>query len=393
MTESVSRRTMRYDRIPYLIMFKDPTPYKDTYAGEMGKTVLKSHLLRPVDCPSDTVVLFMHPIGGGEYLPMPTALAKAGHHVIYCQSRYPSNDTALIMEKVVVDMGACIRDAKERLGYKKVVLAGWSGGGSLSALYQSQAENPTIIETPAGEPPNLVDADLIPADGMMFVTGHRGRAHTLTEWLDASILDELDPSKRCPELDIYNPENPNQVPYSAEFVARYRQAQIDRNRRITGWVKAKLAQLREAGRPYDEFGFVVHGTMADPKWLVPAIDPNDRKPRWCFLGDPEVDNNSAVGIARFCTLRSWLSQWSYDETRADGFACAQHISKPTLVVNNTADDAVPPSHAQGYYDAIPHENKRLVHIEGANHYYFGQPELLAQSVAVCSAWLKGRDLA
>jgi len=43
MTESVSRRTMRYDRIPYLIMFKDPTPYKDTYAGEMGKTVLKSH--------------------------------------------------------------------------------------------------------------------------------------------------------------------------------------------------------------------------------------------------------------------------------------------------------------------------------------------------------------
>ena len=393
MTESVTLRAGRYDRIPYLIMFKDPTPYKDTYAGEMGKTVLKSHLLKPVDCPSDTVVLFMHPIGGGEYLPMPTALAKAGHHVIYCQSRYPSNDTALIMEKVVVDMGACIRDAKERLGYKKVVLAGWSGGGSLSALYQSQAENPTITETPAGEPPNLVDADLIPADGMMFVTGHRGRAHTLTEWLDASILDELDPSKRDPELDIYNPENPNQAPYSVEFLARYRQAQIDRNRRITAWVRAKLAELREAGRPYDEFGFVVHGTMADPKWLDPAIDPNDRKPQWCFLGDPEVVNNSAVGIARFCTLRSWLSQWSYDDTRADGFACARQISKPTLVVNNTGDDAVPPSHAQGYYDAIPHENKRLVHIEGANHYYFGQPELLAQSVAVCSGWLKEQDLA
>ena len=30
------------------------------------------------------------------------ALAKAGHHVIYCQSRYPNNDSALIMEKVAI---------------------------------------------------------------------------------------------------------------------------------------------------------------------------------------------------------------------------------------------------------------------------------------------------
>ena len=39
-------------------------------------------------------------------------------------------------------------------------------------------------------------------------------------------------------------------------------AQIARNRRITGWVKDKLAELRAAGRPQDEFAFVVHGTMA-----------------------------------------------------------------------------------------------------------------------------------
>jgi len=42
--------------------------------------------------------------------------------------------------QVVLDLAACIRYCKEKLGYRKIVLAGWSGGGALSALYQSQAE-------------------------------------------------------------------------------------------------------------------------------------------------------------------------------------------------------------------------------------------------------------
>ena len=37
----------------------------------------------------------------------------------------------------------------------------------------------------------------------------------MTEWLDASILDESDPSARDPELDLYNPDNPNQPPVAA----------------------------------------------------------------------------------------------------------------------------------------------------------------------------------
>lgn len=41
---------------------------------------------------------------------------------------------------MVLDLGACIRHLKERLGYKIVLLAGWSGGGSLSCFYQAQAE-------------------------------------------------------------------------------------------------------------------------------------------------------------------------------------------------------------------------------------------------------------
>ena len=83
------------------------------------------------------------------------------------------------------------------------------------------------------------------------------------------ILDESDPSKRDPDLDLYNPDNPNQPPHTAEFLGRYREAQVARNRRITMWVKEKLAKLSEDGRPDDEFAFVVHGTMADPPLAGP----------------------------------------------------------------------------------------------------------------------------
>lgn len=383
-----ARQQYEYQRIAYLILYKEQAAFKDTYAGEIGTVALKAHLLKPIDRPSKTVLIFMHPIGGGEYLPMPNALARAGHHVIYCNSRYPGVDYALIMEKVALDLGACIRDARERLGYEKVVLAGWSGGGSLSAFYQAQAERPTVVCTPAGEPPDLTRAGLIPADAVMFLAAHVSRAHTLTEWLDASILDESHPEVRDPELDLYSAANPNQPAYQASFVAYYRQRQIERNRRITAWVKGKLAALRSRGRPTAEHAFVVQGTMADPRWLDPAIDPNDRQPGWCFLGEPRVVNDSPIGLARYSSLRSWLSQWSYDDSNADGVRSAASISVPVLVIGNTADDACTPSHTHRLFDAISHQRKTLREIKGANHYYFGQKEQQAESAAVITEWLR-----
>ena len=337
----------------------------------------------------------MHPIGGGAYLPMINALARAGHHVIYCNSRFRGTDSALLMEKVVQDLGAAIKDAKDRLGYAKVVLAGWSGGGSLSMFYQQQAQHPTVTASPSGDGPDLTTLGLIPADGIMLLAAHISRHGTLTEWLDASILDESDPTRRDPELDLYNPDNPNQPPYSAEFLARYRQAQIDRNRRITAWVKGKLAELRAAGRPDDEFGFVVHGTMADPRWLDPAVDPNDRTPGTCYLGDPAVVNMSPVGLARFCSLRSWLSQWSYDDANGDGVECGRDIAVPALVIGNLADDACTPSHTRRLFEAIGNPDKEMYEIAGANHYYSGpdQRETLAKAVGIVTDWLVRHDFA
>ncbi|MGV9711548.1 alpha/beta hydrolase [Gordonia sp. NPDC003424] len=380
-----------YERIPYLVVFDDHSAYRDTYGGVTESVVLESYLLKPKGVPSDTVIIFMHPIGGGAYLPMTNALPRVGHHVIYCNSRYRGVDSALIMEKVVQDLGACVKDARERLGYTNVVLAGWSGGGALSLYYQQQARHATVTRTPAGEYPDLTELDLPAADGMMLLAAHVSRHGTLTEWMDPSILDENDPSKRDPELDIYNPNNPNQAPYTPDFLDRYRAAQIDRNRRITAWVKEQLDDLRGRGEPLMERGFIVHGTMADPRWLDLTLDPNDRKPG-CYLGDPRIVNMGPVGLARFTTLRSWLSQWSYDDANGDGPRCAADLAVPTLVIGNSADNACTPSHTHRLFDAVGYHDKTMHTIDGATHYYSGREQIpyLRQAVNTISEWLGER---
>lgn len=387
------RTRIEVETIPYPLVFSEQAAFKDTYGGVEGVVVCESYLSRPVGVPSDTVIVFMHPVGAGAYLPMVRALARRGHHVIYCNSRYRS-DSALIMEKVLLDLGACVRDARERLGYERVVLGGWSGGGALSLYYQEQAERPTVTATPAGDGPDLTAAGLQPADAILLLASHHSRHSVLTSCMDPSVRDESNPDDRDPALDLYGPDAP-QPPYDRDWLAAFRAAQVARNRRITEWVREQLAALRASGRPNHERGFVVHGTMADPAVLDGTIDPNGRTVGESFLGDPRVVNDGPIGLARFTSLRSWLSQWSYDEALGDGLRAAGNISIPALVVSNGADNVCLPSMATATYDAIAHDDKALHVVEGATHYYIGddQRPKLAEAVEVCTTWLADHGLA
>ena len=62
--------TYTYDRIPYIVVFANTTGTRDVYGGVAELVVMESYLLKPRNKPSDTVVVFMHPIGGGAYLPI-----------------------------------------------------------------------------------------------------------------------------------------------------------------------------------------------------------------------------------------------------------------------------------------------------------------------------------
>lgn len=377
-------------REAYGFVHADKSRLKEVYGGPTGQVFIECMRLKPETGDSKTAIVFSHPIGGGAFLPLVTALARAGRHVLYCNPRYRGNDSALIMEKCVLDLGACIADAKTRFGYEKIVLGGWSGGGSLSMFYQDQATRPTITTTPAGDEVDLVGAHLQPADGVMLLAAHIGRSVTMTEWLDPSILDEDKPFERDRHLNIYAAGCPNEPPYSEDFVAEFRAAQIARNRRITGRAKAELAALKAAGTPDAERCFVVQGTMSDVRWLDPAQDPSDRRPGTCYLGDPRIANDGPVGLGRFTTLRSWLSQWSFDESRANGLINGSQVKCPSLVINNTADLACTPSHAQRLYEALGSADKTLVHIKDADHYYAERKDLLPTAVATVGGWLDER---
>jgi dienelactone hydrolase len=379
----------KYQRRPYLVVSQEPAVRKDVYGSIDDHVVRQAQLLRG-ERDSNTVVLAMHPVGSPAYLPLFPELARTGIHVIGCANRYSVGDAALQMENVLLDLGACIRDAKERLGYQKVVLAGWSGGGSPMMGYQAEAEKPSITRTAAGEPTLLADTELPSADGVLLLAAPRSRHRLLTDFLDASITDELEPERnRDIEFDLYHPDNPNQPPYTPEFLAAYRERQRARSHRITEFARAKLAAFQAAGRPHDEHAFVVHGTMADPRWLDPTVEPNGRRPGWSYLGDPSVANTSPGALLRFTTARSWLSQWSLDAAQVDAADAAPRVSKPVFILRNGCDDAVPVSHPQQVYEAIGHQDRELVELADANHYFSGtdQRSHLATAADLVHNWL------
>ena len=136
--------------------------------------------------------------------------------------------------------------------------------------------------------------------------------------------------------------------------------------------------------------------MADPRWYDLTLEPNDRPTAGrCFLGDPAVANNAPAGLARFCTLASWLSQWSIDESNADGVVHIQRTSKPVLVVENTADDAVPASHSTAMFEAArsgASSSVAFVRVDGANHYYDGQRIKAVEAARVVVEWLASHGL-
>jgi len=376
------------------IAYHSNARFTETYgfSGSQGLTNLEGVLIRPVKRPSRTLLVFMHPASTLHLLPLPRAMAAAGHHVLCAGSRYQRNDTALIMENVLLDLGEYIRTAKEKWGYQKVVLFGWSGGGSLAMLYQAQAEKPTIVQTPAGDPIDIKAAALLPIDAILSVAAHASRAQLLAEWIDPSVLDENDPEKRDAALDLYTIGYAQKTdPYDRTWIRTYRAAQLSRMRRITERVLDQLDMLRRRNGAERERGFVTHRTMADPRFLDLTIDPNGRKRLWTYMGHPETVNSGPVGLARFSTLRSWLSQWSVDHSRANSLVTASDVSIPALVMECGADDAVPAPHAGLIHERLSSSDKEYHCIRTANHYFSGQTHELREAVDIIQNWLLTRS--
>jgi pimeloyl-ACP methyl ester carboxylesterase len=337
--------------------------------------------------PKRAAAIVMHPTSNfmGHYLIAP--LAARGVACMGLNSRYAGNDTLLLMERVIQDLGAGVQFLRAQ-GYDKVVLVGNSGGASLAAFYQAQAEHLTIERMVDGDPAGLSPQDLPPVQGLALCAAHEGRSFLMRNWIDPSLTDEHDGLSVDPALDLYDPRNG--PPYGHDFLLRFRSAQQARYERVDQWVRERLALLRgqaAPGSPRDEV-FVVYRTHADPRFLDLSIDANDRQAGSVWgngAAGARAVNYAASQMGRITSLTAWLSQWS-PQSRADGPSNLARTSVPALLCTYTADQSTFPS-TQAAWLGAGAERIRNLDIRGGNHYLGGQPALVEQVADAMAEWI------
>ena len=356
-------------------------------------------------------------------------LVAAGFGVLAANSRHVNNDVSCEHEALVHDVAASVRWLREKAGARRVILFGNSGGGSLVAFYQAQSKlDPAarLERSPGGTPTHFRSLDMTPADGLALVAAHRGQGHVLMRAIDAAVVDESDPFASNPDVDIYDVRNgfeepPTPTAYPADFIARVRTAQIERVRRIDETARALLDEHGSAteeaerpgfdARPFEERQRVqrrrafepvlsVHRTMANPAYVDPAIDADPggaTREYGSLMSDrPDLMNMTAMGFARLCTPRAWLSTWSGLSSNADLVASIARIDEPTLVVHATRDrELYFDRDARPVFEASSSRDKQLVRIEGARHYFepdFGEKAApdVERLMDVVVPWMKER---
>ncbi|MEN8182219.1 MAG: alpha/beta hydrolase [Myxococcota bacterium] len=315
---------------------------------------------------------------------MAERMAARGYGFLGWNTRFRGIEHYFTLEHALVDVGVGVRWLREEAGAETVVLLGNSGGGSLMASYQSQAVEPNL-EPLLGVPVPDAAMELLPADLYVSTNAHPGRPEVLTDWFDPSVTDESDPTSVDPSLDMYNPDNG--PPYSAEFLERYRAAQVARNHRITAWALEELERVRAAGC-IDRI-FNLHRAWADPRYLDPSLDPNDREIGVCYLGPPKFFNYSPYGIGCSNSIRTWLSMWSLEYSQCRAIPHLQRIRVPSLVVQSMADTGVFPVDAHTIHDHLAAEDKRLELVPG-DHYLLKPESARGDVVDLVTGWLQDR---
>jgi pimeloyl-ACP methyl ester carboxylesterase len=307
-------------------------------------------------------------------------LASRGYGFLGWNTRYRGAEDQFLLEHAVIDIGVGMRWLREVAGVETIVILGNSGGGSLMGAYQAEAIAPTLNTLVEGAGRVALES-LIKADLYVSLNAHQGRPEVLTDWMDASVVDEWDPVATDESLNPFNPDNG--PPYSEAFIARYRAAQRARNQRITDWAKAELQRLNDAGVP-DRL-FPLFRCWGDLRFMDGTIDPSERKSPACYRGHPAVANRTP-SIGRANNLKTWLSMWSLETSKCKGGDQLAKFDMPCLVIQGLGDTGVFPSDARKIFDSIGTSDKALHLIKGA-HYFEDSREEREAAAAMIADWV------
>jgi pimeloyl-ACP methyl ester carboxylesterase len=372
-----------------------------------------------------TALLFMHPhVDFTRHYAIPRLL-EAGYACLGANSRSPNNDFATVHEQIILDVHAHLQFLRRQPGIAQVVLVGNSGGGSLMALYQAQAQTAParrLKQTPGGRSLRLAETDMPPADGIVFLSAHRGEGHVMTQVIDPAVVDEGNPWLTDAALDMYSAANgfrepPAWTEYSDAFIARYREAQLQRVARIDRLAHAMIRASHRAAQQIRQDGFaqlpqderrdawraqvhqpvmVVNRTMANPAYADPRFDRSPRGYGSLMSPRPDIMNFDLRGFARVTTPHAWLSTWSGLSTNADLARTGPAITVPALVVHAECDQEVyEHTDARAIFGALASHDKELQVVPGARHYFEAgeageDTHALDSAMDVLVGWLSSR---
>jgi len=346
----------------------------------------------------DVVVVAMHPRVDFSRHYLAPRLVAGGYAFFGAHTRYLNNDADMLHERVLLDVAGTIAWLRDR-GFRRVVLLGNSGGGSLFAFYLEQAAKAPadrLQRAPSGDAVPLHETDMPAVDGFVLLAAHLGEGRFLLDRLDPSIVDESDPVATDPRLDMYDPRNgyrPMQdgpSSYAPEFLAAFRAAQRERCERLDAraieWCEAVRWYRRRLGTAGDappaerthlarhamqRRYFLIYRTLADPRYLDSRLDPSQRPLGSIFsFGRDPVVGNYGEGLARTMSARGWLSTWSGLRSNAALERTMPGIAVPTLVVCAMADLDIYPSECRLSFERSGASDKQWAELAWAGHYLY-----------------------
>lgn len=354
---------------------------------------LSGLLHRPARGEPEVAVLAMHPRVDFSRHYLAPLLAAGGYAFFGASTRYLNHDADALHERLLLDVAGAVALLGAR-GYRRIVLLGNSGGGSLFAFYLAQAgraPGARLAAAPSGDRVPLRETALPMADGLVLLAAHLGEGRFLLDRLDPSVVDEADPVVADPRLDMYDPRNgyrPMQEgpsSYSHEFLTAFRAGQRERCARLdararawceeAAWFRRRLGETDAAERPrlarqaYQRRYLLIYRTLADPRYLDPTIDPSPRPLGSIFsFGRDPIVGNAGEGLARTMSARGWLSTWSGLASNAALETTLPEVAVPTLAVAALGDMDIYPSEVRRAAEATAAADTTYAELPNAGHY-------------------------